>query len=70
MQINFLNLLQRIFPDVKLYSVNENCLINEHINLASMIYDEPWYTPEQKPKDRLSDYLPLPETMPSKLAGR
>jgi hypothetical protein len=60
-------LIRKIFSDVHFFSVSEDCVINEYLDLASVIYDKPWHTPEKKAADRIMDYLPLPETMPSRM---
>jgi alpha-2,3 sialyltransferase len=67
LQIKFLMLIKKIFSNVHFLSVSEDCLINEYLDLAPVIYDTPWYTPEKKPADRIMDYFPLPETMPSRM---
>jgi hypothetical protein len=58
MQIKFVFLLKKIFPNVKFLSVTEECIINEYLDLAPIIYEKPWYVPGMKPVDRIQDYLP------------
>jgi len=66
MQIKFINLLSALFPSTKILSVCNSSPINEHILLADAIYETPWYQPLAKPCDRIKDWLPLPESMPSR----
>lgn len=66
MQVDFIHLLGELFPQTKIMSVSQNSAINEHIALAPVLADTPWYTPEEKPADRTTDWYPLPDTMPGR----
>lgn len=66
MQVDFIHLLERLFPQTKIASVSASSAINEHIPLAPKLTETPWYTPEAKPEDRTKDWYPLPDTMPGR----
>ena|GEM_PF-4439344 len=66
MQIDFICLLKKLYPETKIMSVNDSGVINEHIPLAPKLMDSPWYSPEPKPTDRVTDLFPLPDEMPAK----
>ena len=65
MQVKFVRLLQKIFPNTQFLSVSESSAINEYIEMAPIIYDVPWYSHKKKPANRTTDWYPLPEEMPS-----
>ncbi|MCL2202480.1 MAG: hypothetical protein FWB88_00875 [Defluviitaleaceae bacterium] len=66
MQVKFVQLLQKCFPKTKIMSVVENSIMNQHVTVAPIIHDVPWYVPQKKPTDRTTDWYPLPESMPSR----
>jgi hypothetical protein len=66
MQINFLQLLEKLYPNMRLISVCEKSAINEYIDIAPMYTQTPWYVPTKKSANRTRDWYPLPESMPSK----
>lgn len=66
MQVDFVYLLKKIFPQTNLFSVCQGSAINEHIPLAPQLSGTPWFSVTDKPEDRTTDWYPLPDTMPEK----
>jgi len=66
MQIKFLQLLIKLFPGAQLLSVCETSAINEHVGAAPTLYERPWFSPQDKPKERTTDWYSLPDTMPGR----
>lgn len=66
MQIKFIYLLRKLFPATRFYSVSEKSAINEHVEMAPVLYETPWYSHQDKPADRTTEWYPLPEEMPSR----
>jgi hypothetical protein len=66
LQIQFVELLVKLFPNTKILSVCESSAINEHVPTAEKLFATPWYSHKDKPNDRTTDWLPLPESMPSR----
>ena len=64
LQVSFLKLLMKLYPDTKIMSVTETSPINSVVGIAPQIYDEPWYVPEVKGADRTTDWFKFPESMP------
>ncbi|MDR0605717.1 MAG: hypothetical protein LBG80_15595 [Bacteroidales bacterium] len=70
MSIKFLELLKREFLTTRFLSVTESSSITRHVGLAPLIYEYPWYVPEDKPANYLRDWLPLPDSMPSRKVSK
>jgi alpha-2,3 sialyltransferase len=66
MTIQFLELLKKEFSTTQFLSVSESSLITRHVGLAPVMYEDSWYVPEDKPTNYLRDWLPLPDSMPSR----
>ena len=70
MQVKFMQLLQKLFPETQILSVSESSGINDHIEMAPVIYDKQWYCHQDKPLDRTCNWYDLPEEMPSRMTGK
>lgn len=53
-------------PDVKIYSISQECVLNQYIPLAQIQNSSPM-APENKPSDAINDFLSLP---PSREGGK
>ena len=66
MQVKFVQLLKKLFPETALRSVSKKTAINDYIEMADKLYESPWYKSYDKPEDRTKDWYELPDTMPSR----
>ena len=66
LQTSFLKLLMKLYPDTKIFSVDETSPINQYVEIAPKIYANPWYIPERKGNDRTTDWFEFPKTMPNR----
>ncbi len=46
-------------PDVKIYSISENSILNQYVPLAKIQNNAPLH-PQNKPADAINDFVPLP----------
>jgi len=65
MQIEFLSLLQKEFPNTKFLSICENSAINQYVKMAPIIHSEPCYIAELKGENRLKS-INVPECVKDK----
>ena len=63
-QIKALELVKKI-TSVRLYSICEDTPLNDFVELAPVINPTKTYVIEEKPQDRISDWLELPEIQPA-----
>jgi len=61
MQVKFIKLLQREFPETSFLSVSEKTPLNKMVDMAPLLYEQAWYSPEEKPAGFIRDILPLPK---------